>query len=68
MTQIVRITVAPEDSFYLIHFPDYPELFTQATHPREIEKMARDLYGLVYEVPIEDIEIQITAEATQFSL
>lgn len=54
-----RVSAIPEGKFYLIRFPDHPTLFTQATHIREIEVMAKDLINLMLEIPLEEIELEI---------
>jgi predicted RNase H-like HicB family nuclease len=54
-----RVTAIQEENFYLIRFPDHPTLFTQATHIREIEFMARDLINLMLDIPLEEIDIEI---------
>jgi predicted RNase H-like HicB family nuclease len=56
--ELFRVTAVQESNFYLIRFPDHPNLFTQATHIREIEVMARDLINLMLGVPFEEIEIE----------
>lgn len=58
-SEIFRVTAIQEGKFYLIGFPDYPALFTQATHIREIEVMAKDLINLMLEVPLEEIDLEI---------
>ena len=57
-SEIIDITVTEDGNFYLINFPDYPNLFTQATHIREIEHMAKDLVHLMRAIPLEAIEIR----------
>ena len=55
--ELFRVTAVQEENFYVIRFPDHPNLFTQATHTREIEVMARDLINLMLGVPFDKIEI-----------
>lgn len=55
--QTFLATVAQQDNFYIINFPDYPQLFTQATHSREVDGMAKDLLHNALDIPLEDIEI-----------
>jgi hypothetical protein len=57
-SEIIHITVTRDGDFYLINFPDHPKLFTQATHIREIEPMAKDLVNLKLDIPLEAIEIR----------
>ena len=57
-SKIIQITVTRDGNFYLINFPDYPNLFTQATHIREIEYMAKDLVNIRLNIPLEAIEIR----------
>ena len=57
-SETILITVTEDGNFYLINFPDYPNLFTQATHIREIERMAKDLVNLMLDIPLEAIEIR----------
>ena len=57
-SEIIDITVTHDGIFYLINFPDYPNLFTQATHIREIDRMAKDLLNLALDIPLEAIEIR----------
>jgi predicted RNase H-like HicB family nuclease len=54
-----RVKVIKEGKFYLIRFPDHPSLYSQATHLREIELMARDVINLMLEIPLEDINLEI---------
>jgi predicted RNase H-like HicB family nuclease len=57
--QRFKIDVTEEGHFYLINFPDFPNLFTQATHLREIEIMAKDLVFLMMDIPLEAIVLDI---------
>lgn len=57
--ELFRVTAIQEGKFYLIRFPDHPTLFTQATHIREIEVMAKDLINLMLDVPLEEIDLEI---------
>ncbi len=57
--EIFRVKAIKEGKFYSIRFPDYPTLFTQATHVREIELMARDVINLMLEVPLEEINLEV---------
>jgi predicted RNase H-like HicB family nuclease len=54
------INIKNEGKFFIINFPEHPQLFTQATHPREIEAMAKDLIYLRLGTPIELIELEVT--------
>ena len=53
------INVQPEGRFLLISFPDHPELYTQAEHPREIDLMAKDIIYLRHGIPVEQIELEV---------
>ncbi len=57
--EIFRVTAIQEGKFYLVRFPDHPDLFTQATHIREIEVMAKDLINLTLGLALEEIDLEI---------
>lgn len=57
--KLFRVTALEEGNFYLIRFPDHPDLFTQATHIREVEKMSKDLIYLMLGIPVEEIELKV---------
>ena len=57
--KLFRATALEEGNFYLIRFPDHPDLFTQATHIREVEKMSKDLIYLMLDIPVEEIELKV---------
>lgn len=57
--KLFRVTALEAGNFYLIRFPDYPDLFTQATHIGEIEKMSTDLINLMLEIPLEEIALKV---------
>ena len=57
--KLFRATALEEGNFYLIRFPDHPDLFTQATHIREVEKMSKDLIYLMLGIPVEEIELKV---------
>ena len=49
-----------EGKFWVIKFPDHPELITQAKGFKELELMAKDLINLAHEIPIDHIELAVT--------
>lgn len=49
-----------EGKFWIIKFPDHPDLTTQAKGFKELELMAKDLINLAHGIAIEDIELAIT--------
>ena len=49
-----------EGKFWVIKFPDYPDLTTQAKGFKELELMAKDLINLAHEIPIDRIEFAVT--------
>jgi predicted RNase H-like HicB family nuclease len=57
--KIFHVTARQEGNYYLIRFPEHPQLFTQATHIREVEMMSRDVINLALEIPLEEIELNI---------
>jgi hypothetical protein len=57
---LIKVSVSKSGTFFFITFPDHPNLFSQATHLREIETMAVDLIHCALDIPLSAIEVDIS--------
>jgi hypothetical protein len=60
MKKVFQVTATPDHGFWFLQFPGTTDFVSTALDIPNIEEMAKDLLNLATDVPIDEIELEIT--------
>jgi predicted RNase H-like HicB family nuclease len=60
MKEKYRVTAEASDGGWALSFPEYPGAYSQGDSEEEVQFMAKDLIHEMLEVPLDEIELEIT--------